>query len=165
MDVLLGFACSTKSGKYPPHFRVDGSYLHAISFRARRRNDRGGGGIRTHVLFEDSSKCCPISYPPDLIHSCDGGTRRAFRPCRTGRTRTCDLLIPDQLLLPLSYSPCGMGLVEPSLAEQDSNLHLPVRRLAFCQLNYPRMIGASDVLSTTSPCVFTQYFRGCWVTE
>jgi hypothetical protein len=27
------------------------------------------------------------------------------------------------------------------------------------------MIGASDVLSTTSPCVFTQYFRGCWVTE
>lgn len=103
--------------------------------------------------------------PPDLMSSCDGGTRRAFRPCRTGRTRTCDLLIPDQLLLPLSYSPCGMRLVEPSLAEQDSNLHLPVRRLVFCQLNYPRMIGASGVLSTTSPCVFTQYFRGCWVTE
>lgn len=92
------------------HVRVKNALLGSVILLERQPNRsqsrsapvdgtlEEGVGFEPTYLFGDCPKCSPMNYPPGLSYSVDGGTRRVVRLRRTGRTRTCGLLIPDQLL-------------------------------------------------------------------
>lgn len=83
LNALLGSVCSTKSGD--PSQMVRATYTQDCSAPVDGTLEEGVGFEPTY-LFGVCPKCSPMNYPPSLSYSVDGGTRRAVRLCRTGRT-------------------------------------------------------------------------------